>query len=166
MSRTVKSILAQVIILPACQGTWDSLVTKWYSLPIWIHVWCTSLICGKEANFRMSLVLLSDCFLGLKGSRVLKKLHNTNFCAEFKGNLILHYFNSKIGLKSIGGYFLFKIAGSLNMKSVNTYLVSSVWGYLEVYQRKVQNLSCLQQLLGLQSGLEFARDDGWKCTGS
>lgn len=166
MSRTVKSILARVIILPACQGTWDSLVTKWYSLPIWIHVWCTSLICGKEANFRKSLVLLSNCFLGLKGSRVLKKLHNTNFCAEFKGNLILHYFNSKIGLKSIGGYFLFKIAGSLNMKSVNTYLVSSVWGYLEVYQRKVQNLSCLQQLLGLQSGLEFARDDGWKCTGS
>lgn len=71
-------------------------------------------------------MLLSDCFLGLKGSRVLKKLRNTNFYAEFKGNLILHYFNSKIGLKSIGGYFLFNIAGSLNMKSVNTYLVSSV----------------------------------------
>lgn len=53
-------------------------------------------------------------------------LRNTSFCAEFKGNLILHYFNSKIGLKSIGGYFLFKTAGSLNMESVNTHLVSSV----------------------------------------
>lgn len=166
MSRTVKSILAWVIILLTCQGTWDPSVTKRYSLPIWIHVWCTRLICGKEVNFRKSLVLLSNCFLGLKGSRVIKKLRNTNFCAEFKGNLILHYFNSKIGLKSTGGYFLFKTAGSLIMKSVNTYLVSSIWGNLEVYQRQVQNLSCLQLLVGLQSGLEFARDDGWKCTGS
>lgn len=71
-------------------------------------------------------MLLSNCFLGLKGSRVIKKLRNTNFCAEFKGNLILHYFNSKKGLKSTGGYFLFKTAGSLIMKSVNTYLVSSI----------------------------------------
>ena len=71
-------------------------------------------------------MLLSNDVLGLKGSRVLKMLRNTSFCADFKGNFILHYFNSKIGLKSIGGYFLFKTAGSLNMESVNTHLVSSV----------------------------------------